>query len=186
MVWPSKWGGFHPTREHVRYADGRKSREPGNQLRRAITGCGQFRVPRFCVQRSGKLSAFRGVSNENYRARNRPCSSEAENPERRRPVVAVPSSPGGVFTGVLGRTGESKSGWYLIQRQSILDDGRTRKIPSPAKFRRRFQPDSTHPRGMGSAKTPEDVSCDFSLMVTAVFSVQSKTRISRQPCAPFA
>jgi len=30
----------------------------------------QFRGPRFCVQRNGKLTAFRGVSNEYHRAWN--------------------------------------------------------------------------------------------------------------------
>jgi hypothetical protein len=33
---------------------------------------------------------------------------------------------------------------------------------------------------------PEDVSREFSLMVIGSFSVQAETRISRQPCAPFA
>ena len=85
-----------------------------------------------------------------------------------------------MFKRVLGRIGNSKRRWHLIQRQSILDYEQARKILSHARFRRQFQPDSTQPRGMGSAKTPENVSTDFSLMVIGSFSVQPKFHNTNQ------
>ncbi len=61
--------------------------------------------------------------NEYQRTWSRPSSAEAETHERSRPVVAVPSSPGGVLAGVLGRSGESKGCWHVVQGLSLLDYG---------------------------------------------------------------
>jgi len=102
-----------------------------------------------------------------------------------------------VFTRVLGRSRESKSGWHFVRRHSVLDCAKHRETFSHSRHQRQFQLDSTQPGGVGSAKTPENVSPRFGMngraaeqrttldeILTLRTAVQNFVTAAARSCAP--